>query len=332
MKNKIALVTGCSGFIGSHMVDYLLAKGYKVIGIDNFISGKKKNIFSNLKKKNFILVYGNISNIEKLIIKKKINKIDFVFHFAGYGELIPSIEKPVEYFVNNSLNTVKLLDFFRRKYKIKKFLYAASSSCYGINNKKTNEFSKINVEHPYGFSKYVGEQACLHWGKVFKLPVISIRIFNAYGPRSRTTSAYGAVIGVFLKQKLSKHPLTIVGSGKQKRDFLYISDLCDAFYKAAISNYVNEVFNLGYGKAQTVLKLANLIDKKKTHIPWRPGEPIKTEANINKIRRYLNWKPKVPLEQGIKNVINNIKHWKHAPLWTKKKIKLATKNWIKFLK
>jgi UDP-glucose 4-epimerase len=332
MIKKISLVTGCAGFIGSHVVDYLLSKGHKVIGVDNFVSGKLKNISLNLNNKNFIFISADVSNINKILIKKNISKIDFVFHFAGYGELIPSIEKPLEYFVNNSLNTVKLLDFIRRKYKIIKFIYAASSSCYGINNKKTKESSTINIEHPYGFSKYIGEQACLHWGKVFKLPVISIRIFNAYGPRSRTTNVYGAVIGVFLKQKLSKHPLTVVGDGKQKRDFLYISDLCEAFYKAANSSYVNEVFNLGYGKAQTVLKLAHLIDKKIVHIPWRPGEPRKTEANINKIKRYLNWKPRISLEQGIKNVINDIGHWKKAPLWTRQKIKLATKNWMKFLK
>jgi UDP-glucose 4-epimerase len=172
----------------------------------------------------------------------------------------------------------------------------------------------------------------MHWGKIYKIPIISIRIFNAYGPRSRTSNVYGAVIGVFLKQKLSKYPLTIIGNGKQKRDFLYISDLCDAFYKAAISKYENEIFNLGFGKSRTVLALANLISKKHIFIPWRSGEPKNTEADINKIEKYLKWSPKISLETGIKNVLKNIAYWKKAPLWTETTINKATANWNKFLK
>ena len=329
---KISLVTGSAGFIGSHMCDYLLMKNHKVFGIDNLVSGKKKNLKKSFNNKQFIFIKNDIENIGKICKKNKIKKIDYIFHFAGHGELIPSIKNPLEYLKNNALKTAILLDYVRRNFKIKKFVYAASSSCYGINDKITSEKDEIKTEHPYAFSKYTGEQICFHWSKVYKLPIVSIRIFNAYGPRSRTNNVYGAVIGVFLKQKLSNHPLTIVGSGKQKRDFLYISDVCEAFFKAAISKYKNEIFNLGRGYAESVNYLSSLISSNKKFIPWRPGEPFKTEANINKIKRYLKWKPKISLKNGIKEVLKNIKYWDKAPLWTPKKIKFATKEWIKYLK
>tara|TARA_Y100001970_G_C14101425_1_gene785702 strand:- start:109 stop:1098 length:990 start_codon:yes stop_codon:yes gene_type:complete len=327
---KVSLVTGCAGFIGSHMVDYLLKKNHIVYGIDNLSSGKKINIKHNLNNKKFVFFNKNLKHFE--IISKKIKKIDFIFHFAGNGELIPSIEKPYQYFKNNALNSVLLIETIRKKkYKIRKFVYAASSTCYGLSQVKTSEKTKINIQHPYAFSKYVGEQAIMHWGKVYKIPSISIRIFNAYGPRSRTTNVYGAVIGVFIKQLIAKAPLTIVGDGSQKRDFLYISDLCNAFYKAAISKSKNEVFNLGSGKPQSVISLAKMIFNKFIFLPWRPGEPKKTHANINKIQQKLNWVPKISLKMGIKKVLKNIDWWKNAPLWTPSKIKKATKNWHKYL-
>lgn len=329
--NKISFVTGCAGFIGSHMTDYLLKKKHKVIGIDNFISGKKLNLENAIKNKNFIFIKSDLINVHKYL--NKIKKIDYVFHFAGHGELVPSIENPLEYLNNNTLITAKLLDtIYRNKLKIKKFVYAASSSCYGINNSKTDESSPIKIEHPYAFSKYLGEQCVFHWSKVYKIPVNSIRIFNAYGPRSRTNNVYGAVIGVFLKQKISNYPLTIVGDGTQKRDFLYISDVCDAFYRVAISNHKSQIFNLGFGKAETINKLANMISSKRFFIPWRPGEPRITEANTNKIKKLTGWRPKINLETGIKIVLENINYWKHAPLWTKKSIKKSIKNWNRLLK
>ena len=327
---SIVLITGSNGLVGSESSFFFLKKGYKVIGIDNLTSGKKINIIHNFKNRNFKFFKKDLKDIDKL---ENIKKIDYVIHLAGNGELIPSIEKPLDYFNNNAYNTAKLIDFVRRKkFKIKKFIYAASSSCYGISNFKTNEKMKIRIEHPYAFSKFIGEQVCLHWGKIYKIPTISIRIFNAYGTRSRTTNVYGAVIGVFLKQKIEKKPLTIVGKGNQKRDFLFISDVCNAFYKAAVSNFKNEIFNLGNGKPRKINDLAKLIHNKFINIPWRPGEPKITYADISKIKNKLKWKPKISLEHGINLVLQDLNYWKEAPLWTKSKIKRATKNWMQLLK
>ena len=140
---KTFLVTGCAGFIGSHMTDYLLRKGHNVIGVDNFVSGKKTNLELALKNKRFKLYKDNLQNPSKIIKKHK--KIKYVFHFAGHGELVPSIENPLEYLNNNSFITAKLLDAVYKYLKVKKFVYAASSSCYGINNSKTSEISPIRI-------------------------------------------------------------------------------------------------------------------------------------------------------------------------------------------
>ena len=219
-----------------------------------------------------------------------------------------------------------------RHNKVKKFVYAASSSCYGLADTPTKENHSINPEYPYALSKYMGEQSSLHWNKVYGLPVVSIRIFNAYGKRVRTTGAYGAVFGVFFKQKISNKPYTVVGNGDQKRDFIYVTDVAEAFYKAAISPHKNEIFNLGEGKPKSINSLIDLMGGGKViNLPIRPGEPNITLANITKIKSYLKWSPKVPFEKGVKSMLDSIENWKDAPLWDKKSIKKATKLWFKYM-
>lgn len=232
---------------------------------------------------------------------------------------------------SNVQGTVNLLEAARFA-KVKKFVYAASSSCYGICNKRTSENEKINPQYPYALSKNLGEQAVLNWHKVYNLPVNSIRIFNAYGPRVRTSGAYGAVFGVFFKQRLKNKPLTIIGNGNQKRDFIYVTDVAEAFLKAATTSFNGEIFNLGNDKPQSINKLARLIGGKKVFIPDRPGEPKKTWANTSKIKRMLKWKPKIKFEEGVKLMLDQISSWEKAPLWTPKTIKIATKTWFKYLK
>mgnify|MGYP006134237869 CR=1 FL=1 len=327
---KKAIVTGGSGFIGSHMVDLLLSKNYTVIVIDNLLGGHLKNNIHHKNNKNFIL---KKIDIRKEILDKNLFKgVDYVYHFAGIGDLVPSIEQPNNYMMTNVQGTVNVLEA-ARKAKIKKFVYAASASCYGKTKKSiVGENTKISLEHPYALSKYMGESAVFHWNKVYGLPVNSIRIFNAYGPRVRTTGAYGAVIGVFFKQKISKKPLTIVGSGNQSRDFVHVTDVVKAFYQASKIKKSGEFFNIGTGKPQTVNRLANLIGGKKINMPNRPGEPMKSCANISKARKILQWEPKIKFETGIKEMLKDINKWKDAPLWTPKKIKNATKTWFSFLK
>ncbi len=257
--------------------------------------------------------------------------IDYVFHLAAYSDIVPSINHPRDYMFNNIVSTLNVLSCVK-KYRIKKIVYSASSSCYGIpKNYPTNENEKIDCKYPYSKSKKICEDIIDHWAKIYKFNYVSLRLFNVYGVRSRTNSAYGAALGVFLKQKLSKKPFTIVGTGNQKRDFIYVTDVCEAFYKSIERNISNEILNIGSGNPKSVNHLVSLIKGQKIYIKKRPGEPFITHANIAKAKKYLNWKPIVNLKSGIKLVLNDISYWKNAPLWDEKKIADATKEWFKYL-
>jgi len=329
MIKKKAIVTGGAGFIGSHMVDLLISKNYQVVVIDNLIGGHKRNLKHHLKNKNFKFIKQDICSLESNSIIFK--NVDYVYHFAGIGDIVPSIERPSEYMNVNVQGTINVLEA-SRKANVKKFIYAASASCYGLNNSIIDEKEKIHTEHPYALSKYLGERSALHWGKVYNLPVNVIRIFNAYGTRVRTTGAYGAVFGVFFKQKIKRKPLTVVGNGKQARDFVYVTDVANAFYLASQTSKKGEIYNVGTGKPQKILDLAKFIGGKIQFIPNRPGEPFRSSANIKKITKHLRWKPKVSFKDGVNKMMSEIEKWKDAPLWTPKKIKKATKVWFKFMK
>ena len=329
MTNKpIALVTGGAGFIGSHMVDLLVSHGYTVRIIDDLSGGRIENLKYHRTNPQVILEEADVREISPS--HSIFKKAKLLFHFAGKGDIVPSIERPADYMSINVQGTVQILEAAREA-KIEKFVYAASASCYGLAETPTSEDHLINPCYPYALSKYQGELAALHWNKVYKLPVNTIRIFNAYGKRVRTNGVYGAVFGVFLKQKLEGKPFTIVGDGNQSRDFLYVSDVATAFLAAGETHRQGQTYNLGAGKPQTINRLVELIGGDVTYIPERPGEPVCTWANIEKISRHLNWKPLITFEHGVSKMIDYIDDWQDAPLWNPSSIEEATRNWFKFL-
>mgnify|MGYP001214054120 CR=1 FL=1 len=330
MQNKrTVIITGAAGFIGSHMTELMLKKNFNVIGIDDLSTGSEENLKKVRGNKNFYFKKKDILDLKNSEFLNK--KVFYIFHFAGKGDVVPSIENPFDYVNTNVLATTRICEI-GKSLKIKKLVYAASSSCYGVNNKKLSENASISLEHPYALSKFYGEQIALNWCKIYNLPVNSIRIFNAYGPRVRTSSNYGAVFGVFFKQKLENKPFTIVGNGNQKRDYVYVKDVCEAFYLAAQTKIIGEIFNLGTGKPQRINYLAKILDcKNKVYIPKRPGEPNITWANINKISKLLKWQPKTKFEKGVAIMLKDIEYWRKAPLWNKQNIKKATKTWFKLL-
>ena len=322
------LVTGGAGFIGSNLVDKLVSLGHEVIVLDNLVTGQ----LSNLKRVKNKIKFVNIDlSSKKIKLDKYFKKVDWVFHLAGLADIVPSIKNPKNYINSNVLGTLNVLEA-SRKNKIKKLIYAASASCYGIPKKyPTDENSKIDPKYPYALSKFLGEQLIFHWFEDYKMPNISLRFFNIYGPRSRTTGAYGAVFGVFLAQRLANKPLTIVGDGKQTRDFTHVYDLIDAIILSAKKAKPGSIYNIGSGKETTVNTIANIIKGKKVFIPKRPGEPDRSLADISKIRRELKWKPKISIESGVSMLLKNINQWKKAPVWTPNSISKVTKEWFKLL-
>ena len=302
MKGTRSVVTGGAGFIGSNLVDHLVRIGHKVIVLDNFVSGKKINL-AHHKKKDVKIIRVDISKSKNL--DKYFKSVDYVFHLAGLAEIIPSIKNPKKYFNTNVLGTLKVVEAAKRT-RIKKLIYAASSSCYGSpKNFPTSEREKIDIKHPYGLTKFLGEQIVLNYATNFNMPNISFRFFNVYGPRLNMSGQYSAVFGNFLKQKRTNKPLTIVGDGKQTRDFIHVNDLTNAFLKVAKSSLVNKIYNLGSGKEISINKIANLFGGKKTFIPKRPKEPKRSLANISKIKKDINWKPTITIQEGIKRLLKN---------------------------
>ena len=164
------------------------------------------------------------------------------------------------------------------------------------------------------------------------MPTNSIRIFNAYGTRVKTSGAYGAVFGVFLKQKIEKKPFTLVGDGSQKRDFVYVSDVAKAFYNVALKGKLGEIYNCGANNPQSIKYLIELLNGEIVKLPKRPGEPDITWADTTKIYKHTGWKPSISFEEGVNKMIDQIDYWKDAPLWDQKSIKRATNDWFKFLK
>jgi len=327
-----SVVTGGCGFIGSHIVDRLLAENHEVVVIDNCSTGRLENLKQHKGDNRLTIIQADICDYEKIV--SFFEKVDWVFHLAALADIVPSIQRPEDYFHSNVDGTFSVLQA-ARKYNAKRFMYTASSSCYGIPDYfPTNEKADIRSEYPYALTKRLGEELALHWSMVYKLPAVSLCLFNVYGTRSRTSGTYGAVFGVFLGQKLAGKPFTVVGDGTQVRDFTYVSDVVDAFITVAKSDIVGERFNVGSGHTYSVNRLVELLGGKETnivYIPKRPGEPACTFADTMKIKKMLNWKPKVTLEEGIKHVLDNIDYWRTAPVWTPETIKEATADWFKYL-
>jgi len=320
------LVTGGAGFIGSHLVDRLLGDGHEVVVLDNFITGRHENISHHEGDARFEVHHVDVAECES--IRPFFDGVEWVFHLASLADIVPSIKEPLQYHRANVDGTVSVLEA-SRAHNVKRFIYTASSSCYGIADQlPTPETAPIKPEYPYALTKYTGEQYALHWNSVYKLQCVSLRLFNVFGPRSRTSGAYGAVFGVFLAQKIAGRPYTVVGDGTQTRDFTFVSDVVDAFVRSAESQVEGEVFNVGSGGTYSVNLLVELLGGDKIYIPKRPGEPDCTFADITKISQILGWEPKVAFDDGVKSMIDNIEMWRSAPVWDETSIAKATEDWF----
>ncbi|MBI4354261.1 MAG: SDR family oxidoreductase [Candidatus Omnitrophica bacterium] len=323
------LVTGGAGFIGSHLVERLLADGHQVVALDNLSTGRLSNLASVTDQTRLVIHQVDVTNQPE--VRRLMAGTEWVFHLAALADIVPSIERPWAYYRANVEGTLSMLEA-ARAVGVKRLLYAASSSCYGIPDvHPTPEDAPIRPQYPYALTKWLGEQLVLHWAQVYRLPVVSLRLFNVYGPRARTSGAYGAVFGVFLAQKLAGQPFTVVGDGSQTRDFTYVTDVVEAFLRAATSEVTGEVFNVGSGSTSTVNRLVELLGGPIVHIPKRPAEPDCTFADTTKIRRTLGWEPRVNFETGVRCLLEHLEDWRDAPVWTPETIEQATRTWFEHL-
>ena len=322
-----SIVTGGAGFIGSHLVDKLLDMEHEVVVLDNFSTGRKENLNHILEKVRLVEC--------DLAIKgdwvREFEDSDWVFHLASLADIVPSIQNPESYFRSNVDATFYVLEAARHA-GVKRFVYSASSSCYGVPDTfPTPEESDIRRQYPYALAKRMGEELVEHWAQLYNLPAISLRFFNVYGTRSRTSGTYGAVFGVFLAQKLANKPYTVVGDGNQTRDFTYVTDIVSALIVAAESKHTNKIYNVGSDTTVSVNKIVELLGGDKVNIPKRPGEPDCTYADISKIKNELGWCPSISIEEGVEKILENINYWKEATVWEAESIADATSDWFKYL-
>lgn len=329
MNSRHCVVTGGAGFIGSHLVDRLIAEGNTVTVIDNFSCGQLANLSQVSDRSRLRVVQADVADADQ--VRAAVVGAHTLYHLAALADIVPSVQRPKDYHHANVNGTITVMEAAREA-GIKRVVYAASSSCYGIPDVyPTPEDAPLRPQYPYALTKMMGEQIALHWHTVYSIPVVSVRFFNVYGPRSRTTGAYGAVFGVFLRQKLAGVPFTVVGDGNQCRDFIHVSDVVAALVAAAQSDVVGMALNVGAGRPQSINRLTELLGGERTYIPKRPGEPDCTSADISRIRRLLGWEPRVSFEDGVADMLANIERWRDAPLWTPAAIADATADWFRHL-
>jgi UDP-glucose 4-epimerase len=330
------IVTGGAGFIGSHLCELLLAGGDEVVAIDNFASGRENNLADARRSPRFTFRELDVAAAMEPLAEAFAHA-DGVFHLAGLADIVPSIERPAAYERANVHGTFTVCEAARAA-GVRKIVYAASSSCYGIPALyPTPETAPTSPEYPYALTKELGERIAIHWGKVYGLEAISLRLFNVYGPRARTGGTYGAVFGVFLAQKRAGKPLTVVGDGCQTRDFTYVTDVAAAFAAAMRSGLRGEILNVGSGTTVAVNRLVELLGGdfegrlRVVHIPKRPGEPDVTFADVSKIERLLGWRAQVTIDDGVARMLERIDDWRDAPVWEPTSIARATAGWFAHL-
>lgn len=289
--NKV-LVTGVAGFIGSNLLDYLLEHtDWQITGIDNLSTGNKKNIEHRLGQERFVLLEASVTTLSSL------REFHVVFHLAALPRIQPSFEYVTEHIGANLTATMHLVELMIRDNHFPKFVFSSSSAIYGTPQTiPTPESERIDCLSPYAFQKYEVEKYLELLATRYPLDYVCLRYFNPYGPRSfnpdNKFNAYSSVVGIFLHRFRNKQPLLVTGDGKQRRDFIHVSDLAKANYLAAIHpEPLNTAFNIGNGSTISVLEVAQMISDTFEFIPKREGESDITFADVSKAKTLLGWEP-----------------------------------------
>ena len=324
--NNKCLVTGAAGFLGSHLVDLLIEKGYHVIGIDNEINGNWKKLKHLEGHENFKKVHQDINDIAP--DDENFRDLDFIFHLAAIECPVLSIKNPEIFFSTNVTGTLKVCQAARQSKNLKKLIYASSSAIYGDANTPTLESDPIEPLTPSCLSKAHGEDLVFHWGEIYGYPTNSLRIFNAYGPRSQTKLYFGSVFNIWFQQTLDKKPLTVVGDGTSARDFIYCTDVANAFLVAALEGKDKETYNIGSGKPTELNMIIEKLSNKRIELKQQKDQRPRTWANITKFEFDCRWQPRIPLENGIEFTKEAIQEWKDFPVWDEEKLNQFFEAWF----
>lgn len=305
---KKVIVTGGAGFIGSHLAEELQNRGYYVIVLDDLSTGKRANIDRLLKKSSVEFVEGSVTDLA--LLQRSFKGVEYVFHQAALARVPFSIAHPLS---ANEVNITGTLDVLlaARDNKVKKVVFASSSSIYGDTNAlPQHEAMFPNPLSPYALTKLAGEYYCSIFRNIFKLNTICLRYFNVYGPRQDPHSQYAMVIPAFINRVSSGIPPVIFGDGEQSRDFTFIQDVVNANIRAAESD-ANGVFNIGSGQNITINKLAELIirllqkDLRPIYEKPRLGDVKHTLADVAKARVF-GYEPACNLEDGLRQIIDDL--------------------------
>ena len=292
-----SLVTGGAGFIGSNLVETLLGIGHTVVCVDNESSDAHDKPYWN---NNSINIRGDIRDYT--LMSSAMESVDYVFHLAAEARIQPAIENPINAVSVNDLGTATVLQCAREN-QVKKFLFSSTSAAYGRNDSPNVETQSPDPLNPYSVTKLNGENLCRMYTELFGLPTVIFRYFNVYGPRQPVRGQYAPVLGIFKRQKDAGEPLTIVGDGNQRRDFVHVEDVARANVMAALADpgqdAYGEVYNIGTGKNFSVNEIAEMFMHEKTYIAPRPGEARVSLANNQKMRNTFGWTPTHDLEKWI---------------------------------
>jgi len=292
----ISIVTGGCGFIGSHIVDKLIGMGHEVRVIDDLSAQENERFYYNVNAKYWSY------DISKDDCSSIFNNADYVFHLAARSRIQPTIGSPSQCFEVNVVGTQRVLEWSRIN-SVKRVIYSGTSSLYGHQNQiPFSPNMPADCLNPYSMSKWMGEQVCKLYSQLYGVPSIVLRYFNVYGPREPIKGKYAPVIGLFKRQNSAGEPMTIVGDGKQKRDFTYIEDVVSSNICAMNASTVDipySIYNVGTGKNYSINDIANMIGDNKKMIPSRPAEVQETLADIESTMRDLCWFPKYKLEDKI---------------------------------
>ncbi len=289
------LVTGGAGFIGSHLCEGLIARGFDVRVLDSLVYGRREWVPPQAE-----FIEGDIRDPDTC--RRAADGVHGIFHMAAMSRSGPSQDQIEVCTASNITGTQNML-LAARDAGVKRFIYSGSSTYYGNRPPPHRESDPPDLLNIYGLTKRVGEQYTLLFDQGFDLPSVVLRYFNVYGPRQPETGAYALVLGIFLKRAAEGKVLEIHGDGRQRRDFVHVRDVVTANIAAYESGVRGEIFNVGSGTSLSVQELADMISPDQIHTEGRKGDSLATLADISRIRAALGWSPKISFEDGLKELV-----------------------------